>query len=223
MRFFKGYSNQMKFRNFVFILLVFCKLHNASAHSIDCAHFYANAVDFEKDLVELKKSFYPLNSSKQNYLENLHNSVRNFSKDSDKTLLFNDSDYGQFKIVKQIDGLLERADSFKKKNTWANDKALLVNAANGLLDANKNQWGNDPYENLGSYILAANEVALFVNEFTSYSSEWKRTRRVLPLERIQWVEMRSVSFIYIYTHIANCHTQFLSFETRDALKRNSKK
>ena len=78
---------KMKFRNTFLSLLFFFKLGGASAHSIDCAHFYANASDFEKDLIELKNSFYPLPATKQEHLEKLQYSVRNFSRETDKILL----------------------------------------------------------------------------------------------------------------------------------------
>ncbi len=213
----------MRLSNTLFSLLVLWTMSSASAHSIDCARFYSRANDFEKDLIELKSSFYPLTTAKQEYLERLHYSVITLGKESDKALLYNDSDYKQFDTVKSIERLLERTEGFKKKNSWTSDRALLVSAANGDYQTNKNKWGNNSYENLGSYIEASNAVALFVNDFTSNSSEWRQTKRVIPPERIQWFEMRAVSFIYIYTSIAICHTQFLSAETRDAQWKNLKK
>ena len=212
----------MKLLNIILFISLLVISNVTKAHSIDCANFYAKASDFELDLRELKRKFYPLSDSKQQYLENLEYSIRSYSKEADKVSLYSDSDYEQFKIVKRIDRLLEKAENFKRKNTWSSDKELLVKAANGNFDSYKNQWGNDAYENLGAYILASNDVALFVSDFSSYSSEWKRTRRVLPLETIQWVEMRVVPFLYTYTHIANCHAQFLSFETNDVVKRIKK-
>ena len=211
----------MKFFKFLLAFSSFVLIQSCFAHNLDCSNFYRKIDDYESKLKELHSFLKPLSNQKLDYLNNLEISSKNYSNQTEykraSELLYNDIDYGQYAITKSLVKLIERVELFKQNHNWEKDRSLLIKASMNRLDPNKNYWGNNPYENLSLLTSDSIQSSLFIRDFMTYSSDWKRSRRTLTLEQIQWVELNAIDFFYAYSSIANCHANFLFYETNEAL------
>ena len=200
-------------KNKLLVPMLFLLSTQSGFAAIDCSSFYKQVDGFIDDMNQLATSAPQISPTKQNKLESLWFRANNGQNLDDRRAagneLYRDVDYEQFDFLRMLGFLVRDVKSMQEKGGWLAERKLLDLQISGKLNRANNGFGNNPFANIKKYSEISRDLAMRVTDFNRYAVTWKANGRGFSPNKIQYFEMRSTDYLFLFSNIASCNLSYL--------------